>query len=212
MDVVSASQHEFRMHELMTEIVTKNSIVRDENLLGLREACLDLQNSLEVCGLTTGQARKAWEAGVSGSCLKCGARISGESLHALCMASDDGKVSGVVRRLRLGYCVNIGCEGWLYRLEFRSCPEMDWPKFFEERKRRAQSQRRRFQWPLFAMHPFYQRMVLGVFGLILLLAIREWRMGGEIPIIRQAQHFKVDIAPAKGPHGSCGQVPGLTEE
>jgi hypothetical protein len=95
----------------------------------------------------------------------------------------------------------------VYQLHFGRVPDLDW-EVIQEQMAAAENHRlalvaaeaaakraaqRKFNWR------FIARVAIALGVLLLLLMIRQWYLGGRIPILREPEKFRV--APAPEEHG-----------
>jgi hypothetical protein len=146
-------------------------------------------------------------ATLSGECVQCGIRVRAEELLALSEPIGTGKVDPRVERLRQGYCARKGCDSYYYRLMFAHHPNIDWARLLtetesehDEQARHAAAERaenrlarRAARWRSAG------RALLGVSFVLVLLVIRQWYLGGRIPLLREPENFQVDHFPSDQP-------------
>jgi hypothetical protein len=173
--------------------------VREERNEELVNFSSDLAEACRRCDPANGNATEWVRAALSGECLKCSIRVTGEELLAISTSAEDPKASAKVKRMRLGYCARDGCRPLNYRLEFRDLPGLDWQVFVaqleavkEHRIQLAaaeaaarQAAKHRINWH--ALRRFGIALVI----ILLLLIIRQWYLGGRIPILREPEKFRV---------------------
>ncbi len=176
-------------------------IIRQEPLPGLPQFCAHLAEALKRIVPDDARRQAVAQTSFSAECVLCGLTVSGVEL--LEVGADEvagGAANPKLARLRQGYCARNGCDSRFYRLAFQPYPGLDWNQAFvqsasvqeEEREEvraeraAAQALRRVQRWKLAG------RLVLGLVVLGMLYVIRQWYVGGTIPILREPRHFQVD--------------------
>jgi len=177
---------------------------RDEQIKGLIDFSSDLvaavryqRNGKQDSGVAAGELFFA-------ECTICNVRVPGEELLKVGEPPESSEVSGPVKRLRLGYCAKVGCEAYAYRISFRNGVGIDWPAAFahikeltEGRKQAMTGGAKEEHRKLVATKRKYAgKILLGVGVILILLAIRQWYLGGTIPFIHEAEKFRVGTVPA----------------
>ncbi len=178
-------------------------IIRQEPLPGLPQFCAHLAEALNRLVPDDARRQAAAQTSFSAECVLCGLTVSGVEL--LEVGTDDAAdrvANPKIGRLRQGYCARNGCDSRFYRLTFQPYPGLDWNQAFvqsasvqeeqreEVRAERAEARalRRTQRWKLAG------RVLLGLVVLGTLYAIRQWYVGGTIPLLREPRHFQVDPA------------------
>ena len=178
---------------------TPAAIERQENLLKLRVFCQALFEAAQRAGMKAEEVSAAFRASLSAECVHCGQQVSGEELLALAHPATED-LTTKVNRLRLGDCARQGCESYFYRVTFQPQPSMDWSKLIHEAEalepQLAQASSGRPKPGLGLWIP--NKVLVALAGLVLLLFLRQWYMGGRIPFIREPEKFRVDPAPEAG--------------
>ena len=183
------------------------AIVRQQEIPKLQPLCRALAEALRRSGLGPENAQAAWRAGVAAQCTRCGISVSGEELFALSQPPSADHASAKIGRLRLGDCARNGCESYHYQLTFKTHNQVDWADLLLRGEAIQQEQEhpagsgaaQRQAGPFLARQPWTilkaRRLWIAVAAVLLLLLIRQWYLGGRIPLIREPEHFRVDPAP-----------------
>jgi hypothetical protein len=176
------------------------STERQQPLPKLEGFCRALCEALHPTGL---ELPKVFDASITAECVRCGIRISGVELFALSQPPSEELSSAKIGRLRLGDCARQGCNGYEYRLTFRSLPTLDWPKLISQADAIQQEQSPEYAVATKATKRLHWRgtarrvgVALGV--VLLLLVLRQLYLGGRIPLLREPEHFRVTIDPNHG--------------
>jgi hypothetical protein len=175
------------------------STVREEHLQKLEPFCRALAQTLGGAGVKPEKTLEEFKAGLTAECEQCGIHLSGEELYALSQPPSEKYANVKLGRLRLGDCARQGCQSYFYRLTFRDSPSLDWPKLIEraEAIQRGETQasapkastRETLRRAVFSSLAI--RVALAMVLAVMLLAMRQWYLGGEIPFLRHAEHFHV---------------------
>jgi len=187
----------------------ETAIVRQEEIRKLEGFCRALAEALRRGGLGPENALAAWRAGVAAECTRCGISVSGDELFALSQPPAAEHASAKIGRLRLGDCARSGCESYHYQLTFKVDGELDWaglllqaaaikqeqehPAGSSAVQRPVGSSLARLLWTSRRA----RRLWTALAAVLLLLLIRQWYLGGRIPLIREPEHFRVDPAPGE---------------
>ena len=172
--------------------------VRELDIRTLEPFCRALAQILHQAGLGQEQVLAAMRDSIEGECLRCNLRISGEELFALSQPPGDLSTAKI-GRMRLGDCAREGCDSFFYRLDFHSRGTLNWPRLL------AQAEATRHEQTLpsdigkrsslqLGLTWIPRRIWLGLALLLLLLLLRQWFLGGPIPLIREPEHFHVTPA------------------
>lgn len=185
----------------------ETAIVRQEELRKLQAFCRALAEALRRGGLGPENVVAAWRAGVAAECPRCGISVSGDELFALSQPPAAEHGSAKIGRLRLGDCARSGCDSYHYQFTFKVHGQLDWSALVLQAEAIQQEQ----DHPAGSDAP--QRLVgsslasllwasrrarrlwVALAAVLLLLLIRQWYLGGRIPLIREPEHFRVDPAP-----------------
>jgi hypothetical protein len=179
-------------------------LTRPETLSRLPAFGAALADAVKDCGLAEDERQPMLRASVSAQCSQCGITVTGEELVALTAPSAAGEMNPKLERLREGYCARDGCASYHYQLQFKPYPGVDWGRLLAtaeakmpqhgatgaaERESEAAAKRRE-------RRQVATRVLLGLGIILLLLLIRQWYVGGTVPLIREPEHFQVDhLAP-----------------
>jgi hypothetical protein len=176
-------------------------IVRQESLPDLPQFCVHLGEALKRMVPDEARRRAAAQTSLFGECVLCGLTVNG--LELLEVGRREGEAANAkLGRLRQGYCGRNGCDSRFYRLTFSPFPNLDWSQAFmqsavvqEEHQEQAQAdaaearaRTRAEQWK------WAGRVGIGLAVLCVLYLIRQWYIGGTIPLLREPQKFRTDPA------------------
>jgi len=177
--------------------------VREEPLQTLAQFAGTLAEVSRACERQQAGTAAAIRASLLAECTKCGIHVSGDELLAIAESPDTPAPSDKVKRMRLGYCARDGCESFTYRLSFRNHPGLDWRAVFAQMETVRQNRgeltaaeaaagrvaaRKRLWRSL-------KRVAIALAIIGLLLGMRQWYVGGRIPLIREPEKFRVDPLP-----------------
>ena len=179
-------------------MTSEHVLTRQEHLLKLNPFCRALDKALALTGLPQEKLPEAWRAAVAAQCVQCGIEVSGKELFALSKPPSAELASAKIGRLRLGDCARKGCSSYYYRLTFHPYLEINWPEILAQAETIQDEPAdqppgklaygRRGLW-----HMPATRRLGGVFLLVLLLLIvRQWYIGGRIPLLREPEKFQAD--------------------
>lgn len=177
--------------------------VQQVHLYNLANFCAALDETLRQGGLTANESAAVWHVAVSAECLGCAMQVSGEELQALSQPPSVEAGSAKINRMRLGDCARPGCNSYYYRLQFQRDQRVDWPGLVSRVQTRVPEPiglapvrpRRRLPWRSWARPAFVRRLGIAVVIIVALLLVREWRQGGQIPLLHEPEQFRVDPAP-----------------
>jgi hypothetical protein len=180
-------------------------VTREERLPKLGGLCQALEARFALAGLAPEQSQEIWRQGVAAECVRCGIHVYGEELYALSQPPSEKYASAKLGRLRLGDCARQGCNSYTYRLTFYPCAALDWQALLaslasqeaEAGKQNGGESLARQGWRLLAQSPSVRRAALGLVLIVLLLAVRQWYIGGRIPLLREPEKFQA--APESDP-------------
>lgn len=141
-------------------------------------------------------------------CVQCGIFINGRELMQVEAIDPDTGEEGKLKRLRMGYCARKGCNSKSYRLAFHKHPDLDWNAVLPQIDGHVKQQleqvhkdsgvveaNKRVQQLQLA-----KKVAIWVAVLLFLFALRQYYVGGTIPVIRQAEKFKVEVMTNAAPH------------
>jgi len=177
---------------------------RQEHVQNLSLFSQRLAGALNQSALGPDQLRAALRAAVSGECVQCGIRITGEELIELSQPAETAESNPKISRLRQGYCARNHCDSYYYRLTFRPHPDLDWTRLLSlaDLVNEAQPQPTAVQAETKKTTPGMEgrrlvgRLLVALAVLSLFLLVRQWYRGGRIPLIREPENFQVDhLAP-----------------
>jgi hypothetical protein len=182
-------------------------IVRQQELPKLQPLCRALAEALRRGGLGPEKALAVWRADVAAECTRCGIPVSGDELFALSQPPAAEHASAKIGRLRLGDCARSGCDSYHYQLTFSIHGQVDWAALLSQAEALLQEQ----EHPAgngAAQHPMGSRLArflwnsgrsrrlwIALAAVLFLLLLRQWHLGGRIPLLREPEHFRVDTGP-----------------
>ena len=176
-------------------------LVREKSIADLKRFSLALVELTTRCGGAKDKLAKSLAAAMSAKCVRCGTQVAGEELLAL--AAEDDKAPPNLLRLRENHCAREDCASDTYCLTLQRHPGLDWTllllqveRIQEEQARQAAIQRESTRLAERAAHRGRTlRIALLVALGILLFLIRQWYLGGRIPLLREPERFHVDPLP-----------------
>lgn len=177
--------------------------VREEQIQALAEFSHTVNEACRSGGPDGGKTVEAVRTALSAECPRCGIHVSGDEILAIAESADAPEQNPKVKRMRLGYCAREGCESFVYRLRFHSQPGVNWRAIFAQMEVVVQNQAelsasaatarqvvvRRARWRTLG------RVGIALAVVLLLMIIRQWYVGGRIPLIREPEKFRVDPLP-----------------
>lgn len=190
---------------MMNEPTSKHFLIREEPVQRLERIVFAVTEAARRCEAPAHRIRDALPLALAAECVECGVPVTGEELLALSRLPQATEADRL-KRLRAGLCARAECECDRYRLFFQSHPDLDWPKLFsagEEEKVEtpgpdeteiavAESARRA------ARRRAAVRIAVLIGAAVLLFVLRQYYLGGRIPLIREPEKFHVDPAPPGG--------------
>ncbi len=191
-----------------SEIVEASVIVRQEHLQKVAPFCRALAEALRQAGMGLEQSGTVFAGSVSGECVTCGITVSGQELFALSQPPS-AELAGVkIGRLRRGYCAREGCDSCYYTLSLQPHPKVGWPKILsglglcasESPARELRQGGGGGSWRPRISFRILRPFLLVLLGTVLLWGLRQWYMGGRIPLVREPEKFRVDPAPVEEHH------------
>jgi len=168
-----------------------------EHLHNLCRFSQSMMQRIEASGNTPRVLLEAAYGSLSGECIQCGFRISGEELLSLSSSELDDKASPRLKRLRLGYCARNGCDAVYYRISCTGHPDINWLSFFQKQDlptiNFSRSETSRLKPIHFSLGKFLDwRILITAVTLLVLILLRQYYRGGSIPFLREPENFKVD--------------------
>ena len=166
---------------------------------------------------------KLLQGHVHAHCPQCQLRLFAEDVLALAgNEAPDPKVSAKLHRLSQGFCGRQGCEALFYEFSFEAVEGVDWPKVLADLEatggpqasETAVAEQELAAHRASARRRTWQRVLLGLGLVLLLLVVRHVMTGGTIPFLREARHFTADPAsvPKLGETNVVVPVPGKAAE
>jgi len=177
---------------------------RQEHVQNLSRFSQRLAGALSQSALGPDQLRSALSAALSGECVQCGIRITGEELIELSQPAETAESNPKIARLRQGYCARNQCDSYYYRLTFRTHPDLDWTRLLSRADSVEEAQPQptavadetKKTTPGMGRRRLVARLLVALAVVSLLLLVRQWYRGGRIPLIREPENFQVDhLAP-----------------
>jgi hypothetical protein len=178
-------------------------IQRQEHLYRLGEFCAALRDAVAGAGFGPDEARELFRTYVAAECVGCKIHVSGEELFALSQPPAPEYASAKTGRLRRGDCARQGCDAYYYQVSFMHYAQIDWPTILcqVDRIRSVASSkplvvnpRPAAWWSLMSARMLGKAVAL-TSVLLFLLLLRQLHQGGRIPLLREPEHFQVDVAP-----------------
>jgi len=165
----------------------------------------NLRDALKRAGIPVSERSAVCEAHVSARCSLCGAEVSGRALAGVLLSATTAEASQGERlaRLRLGYCVNTGCQSAYYEFSFEPHAAVDWSQIPAEASAApnatlrggsvisslaasaSSAVQRHLNW----------RMAAALAILLAVWILHQWVTGGTIPLIREGRTFTSDVPP-----------------
>lgn len=167
----------------------------------LPRRCQSLATAIRECGVAAENVRGVFDAAVAVECEQCHIRMSGAELFDLAQPPDPAAAPFPrLERLRQGYCPRADCNSYHARMELKEIPGIIWSKVLTRADAAAaaldelepppaevtEARRRTARWTLFG------RAAIGLAAILILLLIRQWYVGGRIPLLREPQQFIAD--------------------
>jgi hypothetical protein len=176
-----------------------NLLTREEHLQKLEGFCTALHEVFTRGGLSPDQSQEVWRVGVAGECTRCGIHVYGEELYALSQPPSEKYANAKLGRLRLGNCARDGCNAYSYRLAFYPYGELDWPEILanvgshkeEAGAKPAEEFKLAHSWSFVSQSSLVRQAALGLLLVGVLLMVRQWYIGGRIPLLREPHKFQV---------------------
>jgi hypothetical protein len=182
---------------------TESFLERQEHVQNLSRFSQRLAGALGQSAPGPDQLRPALCAAVSGECVQCGIRITGEELIELSQPAETAESNPKIARLRQGYCARNHCDSYYYRLTFRTHPDLDWTMLLSRADSLNEAQAlpaaveedTNKTTPGVGRRRLVGRIFVALAVVSLLLLVRQWYRGGRIPLIREPENFQVDHLP-----------------
>ncbi|MFO1501132.1 MAG: hypothetical protein U1G07_22540 [Verrucomicrobiota bacterium] len=149
---------------------------------------------------TPSEKADAWLSEVSAECVQCGIRMTGAELLSVADPASISESDQRLNRLRQGYCARQSCDSYYYRLQFGGMSGLDWPSILAaaegghedyEGSLPGSNPARPFL-PLLLHSPWFVRAATTLAAIAALWVVRQWYVGGTIPLLRQPETFEVD--------------------
>lgn len=143
----------------------------------------------------------AFETSLSAECVSCGIPVSGAELYALSQPPSAEHANAKIGRLRMGDCARLKCDSYYYRMTFQPFPGVDWEslvsKFEKGETQTKPGEEGGTDKNSLAKYLKTIRVPAHIWitlaALLVVLAMRQWYVGGRIPLLREPEHFKVDV-------------------
>jgi hypothetical protein len=129
----------------------------------------------------------------------CGIRVSGEELFALSQPPSAEMATAKTGRLRLHYCARQGCDSCYYDVTLHLHEALNWAQVLAPKKIEHEARSSRVSYETVARTANValvgaRKLWPALVTLMLLLVLRQWYLGGRIPLIREPEKFHVDTA------------------
>ncbi len=143
--------------------------------------------------------QELFPARVSGECIQCGIKISGEELRQLATLDPTHPVEDQkLDRLRLKYCARNTCQSRFYQVNIEPDSDLHWAAIKEQLQLaspevREKSARRPVRLLSLSL-PRYGRLALTIVLLGLVVSfflIRYWIYGYRIPVVHKKNEYRV---------------------
>jgi hypothetical protein len=97
----------------------------------------------------------------------------------------------------MGDCAREKCDSYYYRMTFQSFPGVDWARLISRFEKGGPKPDAQKSWLVKYLRTMRvpAHIWITVAALVLVLVMRQWYVGGRIPLLREPEHFKVDVAP-----------------
>jgi hypothetical protein len=183
-------------------------LTRQEPLQTLPAFCAALVAALQPDGPAGERLRPALDAALAAECVLCGITLTGTELLAVgTPASEPPGDDPKTTRLRQGYCARKDCTSYFYRLRFTPHPDIDWARALAQAEVAKTDPREEVQVEAVALAAARRavrwrlggRLLAGLTVLALLWLLRQWYIGGTIPLLREPEHFTADPASYQHP-------------
>jgi hypothetical protein len=178
--------------------------IGDQPIQRLERIVSAICQAARLQGLEKEKAGNALREALSGECLCCGIRVTGEELLELVEVPPIKEIRGRIARLQKGLCANAHCEYTSYRLILGYHPDLEWAKLLALTEAPKESDSflpaaESAVAPVVSV-PLHRRtafrMGAAIAAGVLLILLRQWYLGGGIPLIMEPEHFQVDPLPA----------------
>lgn len=173
-------------------------ITRPENFVRLCELCQALASSLHNKHLPTDQVFVSFHKLITLECADCKTKVSGEELFVLSQPTEGNDLTVALRRMRLGFCPNPKCNSYHCTLTLQTSADIpDWHPHLQKAERILKDLEdvragRGKTWRTRLIRP----TLVTATALALLFFMHQLYFGGRIPLLREPEKFRVDIAPA----------------
>lgn len=172
-------------------------ITRQEGFIHLCELCQALASTLQNKHLPTDQVFVTFHKLITLECTECKTKVSGEELFVLSQPTEGNDLTVALRRMRLGFCPNPKCNSYHCTLTFQTSAEIpDWNHHLHKAERILKDLEdiragRGKTWRTRLVRP---TLVIAT-AIVLLIVVHQLYFGGRIPLLREPEKFRVDIAP-----------------
>jgi hypothetical protein len=187
---------------------SKTVLTRQLHLCELVQLMTGLVAAIKQSTASAEKVTLAVQTALSAACVQCGIRLNGQELLTLGCQTPATATEIKISRLLQSYCARNGCESRYYTVVFGDHIDLDWPKLLsgaESTAKEGDEAEQTTNWAAANAHRLDQRKrlamraAIGVGMLLLMLLIRQWYLGGRIPVIREPENFKVDRGQAVQP-------------
>ncbi len=169
---------------------------RQVHIPRLREECRRLLATFQEALRDDAKAALALAA-LRIQCEECGTRLTPSDLAALAAtAAPSLSDSPRAARLNQGYCASAHCQSYYYRIDFPPTEGLDWHKALAaaahpEPEAPSPDAAPKPKPPILAgLAPIAARIGAGLALILALLLVRQWYIGGTIPLLREPRRFE----------------------
>lgn len=176
---------------------TQSQIIRRQGFIHLCELCQALASSLQNKRLPADQVFVTFHKLITLECVECQAKVSGEELFVLSQPTEGNDLTVALRRMRLGFCPNPKCHSYHCTLTLQTSAEIpDWQPHLHKAEHllkdlEAIRAGRGKTWRTQLLRP----ALVAATAITLLFMAHQLYFGGRIPLLREPEKFRVDVAP-----------------
>lgn len=174
-------------------------VSREEQIKRLERVVSALSEAVKRSNAEPDRSISALRTSIVCQCIRCGASVSGDELLELPKAPAKTETARL-KRLRKGMCPTDGCESAYCEFVMLKHPDLDWRQVLsppenddarriQQEKEESESARvaqRLTRWRI-------ARLAILVVVAVLLWIARQYYLGGQIPLLRQPEKFRVGI-------------------
>jgi hypothetical protein len=186
-------------------------LIREEPVRRLGRVILAILDAVRRGDTAEGRNVAALNIALEAECAGCRTRIKGAELLVLARSAS-GRIDPRIARLRRGRCANESCPHENYRVILKVHPDLNWSRLLSQTTPASPPDDQPGTGensldPAAESAPRYRGLLrIGALAAAVLLAllVRQWYYGGQIPLIRQPENFRV----APLPPGTETNLPG----